>query len=582
MSSSSRDKLTLALFFIGLAISMASSAGYSINYIPSTYQFGLLQMLPPLFWFGFALCLVSLVGGIRRDGEKTFIIKFIMLYLLIWSIPTLFLQNPYFWDSYNHTFEAMPIMFSGHVPVLSATLPEVFTFYPAEFPGFHILLTSIFQVTNASVIPFAKFYPIFSSLVTFLAILLFFKTFLPSVSYRWALLISVLVNVYMQFHVSPQSAGLIAGILILVALEKPGLRWKSIAIVLFAFLVVSHPTTVFILLPIVVLAWLLRIALLRDVRALRDLAPLFLAMWLVWMMVHAVSLQQSMVELATAPGGAAQGTGISFLDRPIGTAGERLETIFYYAPRIRFAVLALFGLCSAYYLVTQWFSRAGRKDRNLAIYTAFIIAPVVMTVLDVTFIETDQLHDRYFLFFLLAAPILLLRLAERNEPPPMTGLIQSNDATLPSSARTKWRRLFGWKAFFPMLLLLALFNFTTTYYQSSKFVSSDETVFASNFVNSKCDSSQVIGGKLIPDLDHPYQSSTLRQTPFYHFYPQPLTDLKLPSVIIIDDHDRIWYQVQYGIEKYDFYAHADELEDSLGKVYSNSRYDIYWFEGGTG
>ena len=591
LSTAARSKLSVALFFIGLAISLASCAGYSINYIPPTYQLGLLQALSPLFWFGFALCLLSIIEGIRRDGERTFIIKFILLYLLIWNIPTMFLQNPYFWDSYSHTFEAMPIMLTGHVPALSETLPQAFAYYPANFPGFHILLTSIFQITNASVIPFAKFYPIFSSLVTFLAILLFFKTFLPSVNYRWALLISVLANGYMQFHVSPQSVGLIAGILILVALEKPGLRWKSIAILLFAFVVVSHPTTAFILLPVIVLAWVLRIALRRDVRALADLAPVFVIMWLLWMMVHAVTLEQSIVGLAAAPGG-----GI------IGAVEERLETIFFYAPRIRFAVLALFGLGSAYYLITQWFSRDGRKDRNLAIYTAFIIAPVVMTVLDVTFLKSGMLHDRYFLFFLLASPILLVRLAERHihphlrlaESDTLFGLAspfrgeELGEGTLPAQsqataqtggARIKWRRLFGWKMLLSVLIMLALFNFTTTYYRSVLAVSSNEAIYASHFVNDRCGSSQVIGGRLIPDLDHPYESATLRQTRFYRLYPQPLTDVELPSLVVFDDHDRIWYQVMYGIEKYDLYADSSELEDSLNKVYSNSRYDIYWFGG---
>ena len=203
LSSAARSKLSLALFFIGLAISIASCAGYSINYVPPTYQFGLFQMLPSLFWFGFALCLLSIIEGIRRDGERIFIIKSMLFCLLMWNITTLFVQNPYFWDSYSHTFEAMPIMLSGHVPAVSETLPQAFTYYPVEFPGFHILLASILQIINVPVIPFAKFYPIFSTLVTFLAVLLFFKTFLPSVNYRWALLISVLANVYMQLHVSP-------------------------------------------------------------------------------------------------------------------------------------------------------------------------------------------------------------------------------------------------------------------------------------------------------------------------------------------------------------------------------------------
>lgn len=579
LSPTARSKLSLALFFIGLAISIASCAGYSINYIPPTYQFGLFQMLPSLFWFGFALCLISIMEGIRRDGERIFIIKSMLFCLLMWNITTLFVQNPYFWDSYSHAFEAMPIMLSGHVPVVSGTLPEIFKYYPAEFPGYHILLTSILQIINVPVISFAKFYPIFSTLVTFLAVLLFFKTFLPSANYRWALLISVLANVYMQFHVSPQSMGLVAGILILVALEKPGLRWKSIAILLFAFVVVSHPTTAFILLPIVVLAWLLRAALRRDVRALVDLAPVFVAMWLVWTLVHATTLEQTMVGLAAAPGGATEVTGIFFLDRLIGTAGERLEGIFYLAPSIRFAVLALFGLGSAYYLVTQWLSRVGRKDINLPIYTAFIIAPVVMTLLDVAFLQIGQLHDRYFLFFLLASPILLVKLAER-EKVLSTADIGQGTTIQTGGARMKWRCLFGWKVILPVVVLLALVNFTTTYYQSSLFVSSEETVYASDFLNGDCASSQMIGGMIIPDFDHPYESATLRQTPFYSLYTLPLTELDLPSVVVFDDHDKIWYQVWYGMEAYDFYAHADDLEDSLNKVYSNSRYDIYWFEGG--
>ena len=67
--SATRRKLSLLFFFLGLAISIASCVGYSINYIPTTYQFGLIQMLPPLFWVGFALCLISLLEAINRDTE---------------------------------------------------------------------------------------------------------------------------------------------------------------------------------------------------------------------------------------------------------------------------------------------------------------------------------------------------------------------------------------------------------------------------------------------------------------------------------------------------------------------------------
>lgn len=585
LSPAARSKLSLSLFFIGLAISIASCAGYSINYLPSTYQFGLLQALSPIFWLGFALCLLSLLEGINRDKEKVFFIKSLLLSMLIWNIPTLLLAHPYSQDAYSHILEAMPIMLSGHVPAISDTLPRAFTYYPAEFPGFHILLTSMLQITNVPATLFAKFYPLFSSLVTFLAIWLFFKTFLPSRNYRWALLISVLANVYVRFHVSPQSVGLIALILILVALEKPGLRWKSIAILLFAFVVVSHPTTAFILLPIIVLAWVLRIALRRDIRALASLAPVFVAIWLVWMLVYAASLGQTMIGLAAAAGGATEVTGIFFLERLIGVAGERFETIFYYGPQIRFAVLALFGLGSVYYLATQWLSRAGRKDSNLAIYTAFIIAPVVMTLLDVTLLKAGMLYDRYFLFFLLASPILLVRLAQDIGRPSWTnptrkGLASRLAAQL-NEVKARMHLPSAQTALLGTLVFLALFNFSTIYCYSPLFITSDETVSASQFINSKT-SGRVMGGMLIPSVADPYRSAVLRQSRLRHLYPEPLSSLEWPTVIVFDDHVNLRYQAWYGVEKYDFYANEVEIEENFGKVYCNDRYSIYWFQGGGG
>jgi len=154
--SPARRKLSLIFFFSGLALAIASCAGYSINYIPATYQFGLIQMLSPLFWFGFALCLLSLLEGINRDKEGVFFIKALLFSVLLWNIPVLLLKNIYFWDSYSHIFEATPIMLSGHIPSASETLPNLFRYYPASFPGYHILLTSIFSITNIALLGFAK------------------------------------------------------------------------------------------------------------------------------------------------------------------------------------------------------------------------------------------------------------------------------------------------------------------------------------------------------------------------------------------------------------------------------------------
>ena len=555
--SPTRRKLSLLFFFLGLAISIASCAGYSINYIPTTYQFGLIQVLPPLFWLGFAICLLALLEGINRDGERVFFIKVFLLSMLIWNIPTLFLAHPYAQDTYMHIFSATPVMLSGHVPTAGEALPRLFQYYPASFPGYFILLTSLFEVTDVTLLGFAKYYPLFSSAVSFLAIWLFFKTFLPSKNYRWALLIAMLANVYFQLHVSPQSVGLVAGLLTLVALEKVGLCWKVIAILLFAYIIISHPTTAFIVLSAAGLAWLLRIGLVRGMKALTEPVPLLVVCWLAWSFLYASPFGQRVTELAvTAPVvpdvPVVPTTGIAVVDIAIAEAWQRIYGVFYWAPRMRLIVLGVFAIGSIYYLVRQWLNKANPNQRLLITYTAFLIAPVVMTLIDITFLKLGQLHDRYFLFFLLVASILLVRLAE--------GI----------------RHLFSRNACLLALVFLALFNFTTVYYQSSLFITSDETVSASRFVNSNS-STQVVGGRLVPDLADPEQSACLRQSQFYQLYPQPLSSIALPSVIIFDDHDKIRYQVWHGVEQYEFYAH--EAGHGLNKVYSNSRHNIYWFPG---
>jgi len=555
LHSPARRKLSLLFFFLGLAISIASCAGYSINYISATYEFGLIQLLPPLFWIGFALCLFSLLEGINRDSGRLFFIKSLLFCMLIWNITTMLLKYPYAPGSYMHIFEATPIMLSGHIPS-AETLPHLFKYYPVSFPGYHILLSSIFQITNVAPLGFAKYYPLFSSAITFLAIWLFFKTFLPSKNYRWALLIAVLVTVYVQFQVSPQSVGLVIGLLTLVALERTGSCWKVTAILLFAYVIISHPTTAFIVLSAAGLAWLLRIGLVRGKNILTEPIPLLIVCWLAWSFLYASPFQQSVAGLATTVPTVptmptAPTIGITFVDIIIVEAWKRLYGVFYWAPRMRLIVLGVFAIGSIYYLVRQWLNRVAHSQRLLITYTAFLVAPVVMTLIDITFLKSGQLHDRYFLFFLLVASILLVRLVERIKQP----LIKNS--------------------FLLALIFLALFNLTTVYYQSSLFINSDETVSASEFVNNNT-SSQIIGGHLVPDLDNPYQSAILRQSQFYHLYPESLISLSVPSVIIFDDHDRLWYQVKYGIEKYDYYIQEVELGDSLEQVYYNNRYNIYW------
>lgn len=561
--SATRRKLSLLFFFLGLTISIASCAGYSINYIPTTYQLGLIQILPPLFWVGFALCLFSLLEGVHRDTERLFFVKALLLSILIWNITTLVLQYPYAPGSYMHIFEASPIILTGHVPAASEAL-WLFRSYPASFPGYFILLTSLFEVTDVTLLGFATYYPLFSSAVTFLAIWLFFKTFLPSKNYRWALLIAMLANVYFQLQVSPQSAGLFAGLLLLVALENADWQWRVTATLLFAYVTISHPTTAFIILPAAGLAWLLRLLLVRDRKILLEPVPFFVIGWIAWTLLFAVPFWERLARLAVtqlAMIGAAQpdvrivlAAGIPAADIFIAEVWRRLYGALCWAPRIRFVVLGVFALGSVYYLARQRLNKANHNQRLLITYTAFLIAPVVMTLIDITFLRTGQLHDRYFLFFLLVASILLVKLG--------AGI----------------RHAIKKKAFFIILAVVALLNLSTTFYQSARFTTSDQTFAASEFVNSNT-SGPVIGGWLVPNLADPDQSAILRQSAFRSLYPDPISSRSGQSIIVFDDHDRASYEISYGMAKYELYTQEVDRADNFSLVYSSNRYTIYWFPG---
>jgi hypothetical protein len=570
--SATQRKLSLLFFFLGLAISIASCAGYSIDYIPTTYQFGLIQMLPPLFWIGFALCLFSLLEGINRDTERVFFVKAFLLSMLIWNITTLVLQYPYSLGSYMHIFEATPIMLTGHVPPASEALSWVFKEYPASFPGYFILLSSIFQITNIAPLEFARYYPLFSSAITFLAIWLFFKTFLPSKNYRWALLIAMLANIYFQLHVSPQSAGFFAGLLILVALEKADWRWKVTATLLFAYVTISHPTTAFIVLPAAGLAWLFRLLLVRNKKILLEPVPFFVIGWIAWVMLFAVAFWERLAGLevtaSTVPGVLAVSSapdvptvlaaGIPAVDIIIAEVWRQLSGAFSWAARIRFVVLGVFALGSVYYLARQRLNNANHNQRLLITYTAFLIAPVVMTLIDITFLRTGQhLYDRYLLFFLLVAPILLVKLGEGIRP-----------------AIKK-------KAFFIVLAMVALLNLSTAFYQSARFTYSNQTFAASEFVNSNT-SCRVIGGCLFFDLADPDRSAILRQYQFRSLYPDPIHSRSGQSIIVFDDHGRASYEIYYGIAKYELYTQEVDRTDNFRLVYSSKRYTIYWFPGDGG
>ncbi len=539
------SKISLIVFIIG-ALFIIVSSGASIESVPLTYEFGLMQMLPPLFWLGFILCLISIMMGIKSDSRMVFYMKSLLLYLFINSIPILFLKNPFCPGSYSHIFESLPITLTGHVPKLSSDIPWVFESYPASFPGYFIFLSVLLQITGMDAMMLSKYYPFLSSMITFIVISLLYKTFLKGISqinYRYAILLFMLGNVYLQFQVSPQSLYFIVGFLMIIALERNTPNFRFIATFLFFSIVISHPTTLFIVLPFVVLLRFMIIVYYRNKNDSIIHAPavLFTSMWLFWMIFFATKNLDTIIKFTFT-----QFRSIFALQILSQEANTRLEGIFTVPPLIRLILLTTFGLFSMSNLIME----LREKNRNFPIHVSLLFTPVIMTVLNVAM--GPSLYDRFFSFFIITAIPLSVIFIYRLRPHLKNILLT-------------------------ILFILAALNFTTIHYLSAQFVYSDETLLASKFADTFTDT-QIYGSRiyfgLLPNFDDPYSTSVLRLTPFHRIYPISSDQLKHQSIIVLDYMTRNYYEVRGTSEFFEFYERNIAMFSS-NKVYESGRYSFW-------
>ena len=387
------DKILLFIFAIGTILVILSSNPYSIEFVSSNYEFGLLQMLPFSFWFGFILCIISTLFGLKIDSAIIFYFKSALIFVLIWNIPILFLKNVFRPGSYSHIFEAIPITLSGHIPKIGNYW--LFNNYPSSYPGYSIVISNFLQISNLNYLIFSKVYPFFSSIITFIVISIFFKTFfnqMRNIQYKLALLLFTFSCVYLQFQVSPESMGFITGILIVILLSNSQkfqqIRVKTITILLFFFIVISHPTTLSVILPFSVI-WLIIGIIIKDKnRVSKTPILLFIIIWILWMVYFAFTSGQSLLmsilvnfESFFSPDLLAQEASLQF------GASSAVSQL------IRFLMLASLAIPAIYMFIMYH----KKKPNNFAFKIALIITPIIMSAFDVA--VGLGLYDRYFLFF---------------------------------------------------------------------------------------------------------------------------------------------------------------------------------------
>jgi hypothetical protein len=406
-------------------------------------------------------------------------------------------------------------------------------------------------------------YPFVAGGLTFLAIFVFLRSMFPRPVARPGAILASLFAVWAQYHLSPQSLGLIVGLLVLTLVWRRETRWRMASMMLFAGLIVSHPTTTLILLSILVTVALLHAArgwgwwkspeVKDEARYARGVTAAYVTAWLAWLFFQATGSSQAAKTAIVTRIGAL----IGFPESALNVATARTtENLYAVAPVLRLGSLALYGLLG---FVALFFLRREEKMRSSARFLfASIFALALVAGADIVGFG-GQFYDRSLLLFAVFAPALCL-----------AGI---KTMRLPGALR---------RGAFVVLVGATLAAASTMYYQEPFNQVFDESIALSHFLQRAPSNSVVLDGSLPPLVApiwlSPFAPTPLTRLPFYQVYPTHFGRLASPpaTYAVFDPTAEIWYAQWYGINIYRFYV-ADQANAS--RIYDNGRSAVYYLGG---
>ncbi len=416
----SKPGLTLGFAVAGILVVLYAARTHPVFELPLDAQFGLLQLLPATYWLGLALIGVSVVLAARGDSDVLFVAAGVLLFGMLAGTPILFEPNPPVWDAYTHYAGAEFIVRTGRLP----TDPNQ---YAANWPGLFLVIAFTNLLGSLTPLQFIELFPFFSGAITFVALFLFLRSFFSSRLARSASVVAMLLNVWAQYWVSPQGVGLALALLVLATAWDQRVPVRTTSAVIFLALVVSHSTSTIFLLAFLGVDGLLvlvgpRISTLLGLNALfsqgasrsrrsaaerRDALRynpffLYLTAWLGWLVfVASGTAELARVALVTEIGNLLQ-----LGARTESVVTERtLGNIFVWAPRIRVAALALFGLLALVGLAVAYRKRQSRGHARFL--AACLVGVTILALADILLLHA-QIYDRALMFFAVFAPGICL------------------------------------------------------------------------------------------------------------------------------------------------------------------------------
>jgi hypothetical protein len=534
----------LALLAVaGFILVYASSLTYRIEWVP-VIDFGLFALLPIGYWAGVGVISLSIVLGLRSGREGVFLLQGLLLYLAIWGAPVMYLDLPDVWDSYIHFFSSMRIAEDGTV-----LAQGIFT-YSANYPGLFVVGSTYYLFASPDVLDFLQLWPLFVSALTLLSLYLFVRTYLPGWDHRVAFLISCFGNVWVQYQYSPQSLGLVIGLLVFVFLEKDGFRWMLLALAAFIYVVISHPTTTFFIVAgLIVREIVVAIKNRRERGESRERGwPIFafLLVWLGWLFTGAREYSGFLWETIYSR--------IAYIFVVTQTTQEAVGqrtagNIFALGPYLRLALLGALMLFLALALANWLFSRRRRTLPGSLL--ALSLVPIIVIPLDLVLLQ-GSVYDRGFLYFALAAPILITLLY--------------------------FRRWTPWKKLVAILLVLAMVTCcASAFYQESLYVVSNRSIEMSEFLDQHVAPDSYVVGGYFPDIVWRESNWTqFTRVRYYEVYNETFTNItssRGATGMVFDRTSELWL-TQWGQQSiYEYYRSNMSLDS---KVYENGAYQMIY------
>jgi hypothetical protein len=545
--------LVLGFTLAGILLVVYASATHPVLQVPLTDQFGLLQEVPLTYWLGLGLLAFSVFLAARGDSDLLFVVVGAAFLGMLAGSAALLEPNPPVWDSYLHFASAETIVRTGRIP----TDPSE---YAANWPGLFLVAAFTDLIGGLAPLQFVTLFPIFSGCFTFLALFVFLRAWFPAYVTRPASILTAVLNVWAQYHVSPQGIGLSLALLVLATAWDKRVPVRVANAALFLGLVLSHATsTIFLLgilgLDVVIAQFFPR----REVTGGERVVPFgkgaspfvtYVTVWLGWLFfIASGSAETAKTAVATQIG--------SILQVGEATAGvvasRSVENIYVWPPRLRLAALGVFGIVSLISLFVL-FRKEQTRSRGRFFVAAFL-ALGVLGLSDILFFG-GQIYDRAFMFFaVLAPPLCLLGLHDLHLRPSL------------------------WRVVVVGLLVASVAAAATSNYQEPFYLVNDQSMAVSQFLSTHG------GGVLVLDGVYPepvnlltHQANLVTGLPFYTAYPLPLTFYSntTPSVAVFDPTARIWYVQGHGINIYQYYE-AEKAQFSV--IYDSGYAQIYLLNG---